>query len=82
MLIDFPNNFSKPCIELLGKPGLAAPIRNESNGIIYFKSNLDYFHPKKHIPPWKYGDDNISPCETGTFNACRSMQNIQYLSGS
>ena len=46
VLIDLPNNFSKPFIERFGKSGLATPIRNESNKIISFKSNLDYFHPK------------------------------------
>ena len=61
---------------------MATPIHNESNRIISFKSNLDYFHLKKHIPPQKYGDDNISPCEKRTFTACRSMKNIQHLSGS
>ena len=40
------------------------------------------FHPKKHIPPWKYDGDNISYCKTKTFTACRSMHNIQCLSGS
>ena len=28
----------------------------------------------------KYGDDNIYPCETRTFTACGSVQNIQCLS--
>ena len=43
---------------------------------------MDYVHPRKHIPPWKYGNDNISPCETRTFTACSSMQNIQFVSES
>ena len=64
------------------KAGLAVLTRNESNEICSFKSNIDYFHPKKHIPPWKRGDPNISPCESRTFIACRSMQNIQMLCGS
>ena len=82
MLIYLPKIFSKPCIERLEKLGLDTPIHNESNNIFSFKSNLDYFHPKKYIPPWKYGDDKISPCETRTFTACRSMYNIQRLIGS
>ena len=76
VLIDLPNNLSKPCIERLLNSGLDTPTRKNSNAIVSFKSNLDYFHPKKHIPPWKYGDDKISPCETRTFNSCRSIHNI------
>ena len=30
------------------------------------------FYKKKHIPPWKYSDDNISPCKKRMFTACRS----------
>ena len=37
---------------------------------------------QKNIPPWKYGYNNISPCETRKFTACRSMHNILCLSGS
>ena len=79
--MDLPNNSSKRYIERLEKSGLATIIRTKCNTIVSFKSNLDYFHPKQ-IPPWKYGDDNISPCETRKFTACNSMQNIQCLSGS
>ena len=46
VLIYLPNNFSKPCIKCLEKLGLDTPIRNKYNKIVYFKSNLDYFHPK------------------------------------
>ena len=74
VLIDILKYFSKPCIELLEKSGLDTLICNECKKIVSFKSNLDFFHPKKHIPPWKYGNDNISPCETKIFTACRSMQ--------
>ena len=65
VLIDIPKKFSKTCIERLEKLGFATPIRNDSKKNVSFKSNLDYFHPKKHILPWKYGNDNISPCEKG-----------------
>ena len=81
-LIDLPNNLSKPCIKLLEKSGLVTIIRNKCYEIASFKIILDCFHPKKRILPWKYGDDNISPCETRTFTECRSIQNIQCLSGS
>ena len=74
--IDLPNIFSKPCIERLEKANLAKLTRNAADEIVSFKSHIDYFHPKKRIPPWKYGDPNISPCETKTFDTCRSMQNI------
>ena len=58
-------------MERLEKSGFATPIRNERKKNVSLKSNLDYFHPKKHIPPWKYGNDKISPCETSTFTAGR-----------
>ena len=61
---------------------LATPIRNKSKKVVSFKSSSDCFHPKKHIQPWKYADDNTSPCETRTFTACKSIQNIHCLSGS
>ena len=80
VLIDLPNNLSKLCIEFLEKSGLSTPIRNNRNKVVSFKSNLGFFIKK--IPPWKYDDDKISPCETRTYTACRSMKNIQYLSGS
>ena len=82
VLTDLPNNFSKPCLERLEEAGIAILERNNDGDIISFKSHLDYFHPKKHIPPWKYGDDNISPCESKTFIICRSMQNVQCLCGA
>ena len=80
--MDLPNNFSELCLKRLEKAGVAILERNDDGDIVSFKSHLDYFHPKKHIPPWKYGDENISPCETKTFIACRSMQNIQCLYGA
>ena len=82
VLIYLRNNLSKPCIERLEKLVLATIICNECNIIVFSKNNLDYFPSKKKIPPWNYGDDNISPCETRMFTLCRSMQNIQILSGS
>ena len=82
MLIDLPNNFSKPCIERLEKSVLATLIRNKCSENISFKIKLNFFHLKTHIPPHKYGNDKISPCETRTLTLCRSMHNIQCLSGS
>ena len=46
------------------------------------KSTWIFFIKRKHIPPWKYGNDSISPCETIIFTACGSINNIQCLSGS
>ena len=68
-----PNNFSKPCLQWLEKASLVHLEKNEIGEIISFKSEHDYLHPKKYISPWKYGDPNISPCETKTFSICRSM---------
>ena len=50
--------------------------------MFFFQKQLGIFHPRKHVLPWIYGYDNISPCETIMFTACRKMQNIQCLSGS
>ena len=48
VLIDLPNNFSKPCIKRLEKSVLVALIHNKCNAIVSFNSNLDYFYPKKY----------------------------------
>ena len=77
-MIDLPKQFSKPCIKRLEKSGLDTLIRNECNKNNSFKSYFDYFNLEKNSP-WEYGGDNISPCETIMFTACRSIQNIQYL---
>lgn len=82
VLIPLSNDLSKPCLERLEKANLATLERNEAGEITGFKSDLDYFHPKKHSPPWKPCDPNLSPCETKTFIMCRSMQNIQCLCGA
>ena len=55
---------------IVSKDGYEAP----------FKSNVEFFHPKRHIPPTNpTGDINMSPVEGYFFTACRSMQNVQYL---
>ena len=63
------------------KIGLADPIvLNEFGVPSEFKSSCGLFHPKRHIPPTNTNEDlNISPVETRTFCACKSMQNIQWL---
>ena len=80
MLIYLPIFLSKLCIKRLEKYGLATIICNECNKLVSFKINLDYVHSRKHILPWNYGNDKMSPCEIRTFNACNSMHNIQRLS--
>ena len=47
VLIYLLKSFSKPCIECLETSGLATIIHNECNQFFSFKSNFDYFHPKK-----------------------------------
>ena len=69
MLIDLPNNFSKPSIELLEKSGLATPIHNESNKKNLSKVTWIVFIQKNIFRLWKYGNDYISPFETRTFTA-------------
>jgi hypothetical protein len=81
---DLPNNFSDATIEVLVKCGLAVqPEENEHGFKNNFKSNLDFFHPKRHIPATNpCGDTNMSPVEGYTFSVCRSMQNLQILVGT
>ena len=65
-------------IGLIGK----LHIDNDGN-VLEFKSILDFFHPKRHIPPTNPTNDmNISPVEGYTFAACRSMQNAQVLTAT
>ena len=56
---------------------------DDDGNVAKFKSTLDFFHPVRHIPPTNATDDmNISPVEGYTFAVCRSMQNIQVLTGA
>ena len=79
--MDLPINYSTSCVERLVQIGVAEPIEVNSEGYQKpFKSNLSFFHPKRHIPPTNNtGDMNISPVEGYTFAVCRSMQNCQRL---
>ena len=65
----------------MAKIGLAEPVTYNEMGIpLKFESSCSFFHPKKHIPPTNPNDySNISPVEGKTFAACKSMQNIQWL---
>ena len=76
-----PNDYSLECIERLVKIGLIEPIHVTDDGYeAPFKSCLEYFHPKRHIPPTNpTGDINMSPVDGYLFTACKSMQNVQWL---
>ena len=78
---DLPNQYSLECLERLVQIGLVENIIVSKDGYeAPFKSNLEFFHPKRHIPPTNpTGDINMSPVEGYFFTACRSMQNVQYL---
>lgn len=80
--VPLPSNWSNQCLERLERAGIAELTRNECGNITSFKSHMDYFHPKKFVPAWKYGDPNLSPVDGKTFIVCRSMQNCQRLCGS
>ena len=56
---------------------------DEDKNVLEFKINHNFFHPIRHIPHTnKINDMNISPVEGYLFTACRSMQNLQLLTGS
>ena len=78
-----PNDYSLPCIKLLDRIGLLETLKIDKDGnVLEFKSKLDFFHPKRHIPPTNpTGGMNISPVE-GYIAVCRSMQNCQRLTGT
>ena len=78
---DLPNDLSMECLKRLEQIGIIEPLVIHENGFVEpFKSYLEFFHPKRHLPPvsWTH-DENISPVEGKTFAYCRSMQNIQKL---
>ena len=66
------------------KVGIVEPIQVTEDGYeVPFKSNLPYFHPKRHIPPTNpTGGINMSPVDGYLFTACLSMQNVQWLTNS
>ena len=79
-----PNDYSLECLERLEKIGIIEKIQVTEDGYeVPFKSNLPYFHPKRHIPPTNpTGDINMSPVDGYLFTACLSMQNVQWLTNS
>ena len=82
--LPLPNKQSSECIDTLVKIGLADPIiTNEFGAQSEFKSSCKYFHPTRHIHPTNPHEHlNISPVEGKTFSACRSMQNVQWITQS
>ena len=47
-----PNKYTVPCMRILEKIGLTTKLEIDENGrVLEFESDLDYFHPMKHIPP-------------------------------
>ena len=76
-----PNQYSLECLDRLVQIGLVERIIVTKDGYeAPFKSSLEYFHPKRHIPPTNpNGDNNMSPVEGYLFVACRNMQNVQFL---
>lgn len=75
------------CMERLRKIGLGhgggEDDVNEYGWEGEFVSFHPFFRPMRHIPSTNANlDMNISPVETRTFVACRSMQNIQSLTHS
>ena len=82
---DLPNDISIESLHRLEKVGIIDPLEYDEK-IDYmkpFKSNLSYFHPKRHLPPVNWTHDmNISPVEGYTFAYCQSMQNIQVITHS
>ena len=76
---DIPVQLSDECWSRLHKIGIANSVLNELGERNKFKSSLDYFHPKRWIPPVSPGEGYVSPYERETFAVCQSMQNVQRL---
>ena len=78
-----PNKYSVPCLRILEKVGLTTKLIIHDCGKIEFESNLDYFHPKKHIPPTNPNDHtNGSPVISEFFVVMKGMQNAQQMNGA
>ena len=78
------NDYIYDVLERLRQIGIVNNINTDQNGqIISFSSDLPYFNPRRHLPRTnRTHDQNISPVESKTFSAFRSMQNIQMISGT
>lgn len=82
--MDLPNNYSVPCLKILERIGLTDELEIDSDGnVTNFRSWLSFFHPLRHVPPTNPTNDmNISPVDGYTFAVCKSMQNVQRLTGT
>ena len=82
--IPLPNDYSVPCLKVLEAVGLTYELEIDDDGnVLKFESTMPFFHPVRHIPPTNPTDDlNISPVVGILFAVCRSMQNVQRLTGA
>ena len=80
----FSNKYDVAFLKILERVDLVDAVEIDKAGnMLNFKSNLEFFHPVRHIPPTNPNDDhNMSPVEGKTFAITRSMQNIQVLKGA
>ena len=79
--MNLPNDYSIQCLKTLE---LSDELEVDSDGNVKnFESWVSYFHPLRHVPPTNPTNDmNISPVDGYTFAVCKSMQNVQQLTGT
>jgi hypothetical protein len=82
--LPLPCNVDTACLDRLKQIGLAT--QGDVNGCGYVPPPHylhPLFNPCKHIPPINpEKDENISPVESRMFIMCRSMQNVQKITGT
>ena len=78
------NEYSYDVLNRLKEIGIVQELNYDPNGTITsYKCDHPFFNPKRHIPRTNRSLDlNMSPVESKTFCAMRSMQNIQLISGT
>ena len=79
---ELPNDMTIDSLRKLEKVGLVEKLEYDEkfDHMKPFKSKLEYFHPKRHLPPVNWTHDmNISPVEGYTFAYCQSMKYIQVI---
>ena len=82
--MNLPNNYSVPCLKILERIELTDELEIDSDGnVTNFKNWLSFFHPLRHVRPTNPTNDmNISPVDGYTFAVCKSIQNVQRLTGT
>ena len=80
--VDLPLHISEECWKRLSNIGLANEPFDEHGNQNQFKSRLEFFHPKRYVPPVNPNEDKMSPVDGYTFSCCRSMQNVQRLTAA